>query len=177
MLEDLRAFAADTKWQRDAFESLTEQKFVFPLDETLEITGKIDRLDRSPNGRVYVIDYKYSAAARTKGKLKDENLLQAPLYMMAAERAFHIKPDGMFYVGLKAGIEYVGWSGHGLLNSLPLPENWQEIARERILQAVAQVRAGRVEVAPANPDSCRFCDFRDVCRVQLRKAAVVAEGA
>jgi ATP-dependent helicase/DNAse subunit B len=177
MLEDLKAFAKDAEWQRDGFQSSMEKKFVFPLDETLEISGQIDRLDVAPDGRAYVIDYKYSAAQRIKAKLKDENLLQAPLYMMAAEHAFKVQPDGMFYVGVKAGVEYVGWSASGLLDSVPLPENWQQAAKERILRAVGQVRAGRVEVSPANPDNCRFCDFRDVCRVQVRKAAVVAETA
>jgi hypothetical protein len=118
-----------------------------------------------------VIDYKDSAAQRTKGRLKDENLLQAPLYMMAAERAFGVTPDGMFYVGLKGGIEYVGWSHSGILSSLPLPDNWLEIAERRTLQAMHEIRAGRVEVAPANPANCRFCDCRDVCRVN--PAAVI----
>ena len=53
------------------------------------------------DGNAYVIDYKYSAAQRTKGRLKDENLLQAPLYIMAAKEAFGVEPDGVFYVGLK----------------------------------------------------------------------------
>jgi hypothetical protein len=30
-----------------------------------------------------------------------------------------------------------------------------------------------VEVAPANPASCRFCDCRDVCRVTTRVTSTV----
>lgn len=190
MREDLLAFARDTEWPRADFDSLMEQKFAFPLDDTaarahglrtppddtLEISGRIDRLDTAADGRAYVIDYKYSAAQRTKSRLKDENLLQAPLYMMAAERAFGVKPDGMFYIGLKAGVEYVGWSRSGILKSLPLPEDWLEIAQRRTLEAMRQIRAGRVEVAPANPANCRFCDCRDICRVTAGMAAEVAEG-
>jgi hypothetical protein len=109
--------------------------------------------------------------------LKDENLLQAPLYMMAAERTFGVKPDGMFYVGLKAGVEYAGWSNSGILDSLPIPEDWLEIAQRRTIQAMQEIRAGRVEVAPANPANCRFCDCRDICRVNLGVVAALAETA
>ena len=57
------------------------------------MSGRIDRLDIAPDGSAYVIDYKYSAAQRVKDKLKNENLLQAPLYLMAAERpGVHSRP-------------------------------------------------------------------------------------
>jgi ATP-dependent helicase/DNAse subunit B len=167
MREDLLAFAANTEWQRADYQSRTEEKFAFALAESLEISGRIDRIDVAADGRAYVIDYKYSAAQRTKSRLKDENLLQAPLYMMAAKKFFGVEPDGMFYVGLKAGVEYVGWSRSGLLKSLPIPENWLEIAERRTLQAMHEIRSGRVEVAPANPANCRFCDCRDICRVSV----------
>jgi hypothetical protein len=99
--------------------------------------------------------------------------------MMAAERDLGIKPDGVFYVGLKASVEYLGWSRSGILKSLPIPENWLETAERRTLQAMQEIRSGRVEVAPANPAKCRFCDCRDICRVSVTADAAVelAEGA
>ncbi|HEV2445973.1 MAG TPA: PD-(D/E)XK nuclease family protein, partial [Candidatus Sulfopaludibacter sp.] len=176
MLDDLRAFAADARWQRDGFTSRMEEPFEFALDESLAITGKIDRIDTAPDGRAYVIDYKYSAAQRTRARKKDQNLLQAPLYLLAAEKVLGVKPAGMFYVGLKGGVEYVGWSDTGILDSAPLPENWLEKTAERALQAAAEIRAGRVEPRPAKPDNCRFCDFRDVCRFAPPAAEAMAEG-
>jgi len=41
---------------------------------------------------------------------------------------------------------------------------------------VAAIRSGRMEVAPSDRDKCRYCDFRDVCRVAGEEAAL-AEGA
>jgi CRISPR/Cas system-associated exonuclease Cas4 (RecB family) len=41
---------------------------------------------------------------------------------------------------------------------------------------VAAIRSGRMAVAPSDRDKCRYCDFRDVCRVAGEEAAV-AEGA
>ena len=188
MREDLLTFAANTEWPRAQFQSRTEEKFAFELvarahglrtpDDAVEISGRIDRLDTAADGRAYVIDYKYSAAPGIKDRVKDESLLQGPLYMMAAERHFGVKPDGVFYVGLKAGVKYDGWSRTGLLKSLPIPENWLEIAERRTLRAMHEIRAGRVEVAPANPAKCRYCDCRDICRVNPAvTAAADAEAA
>ena len=169
MLDDLRGFAADNQWPRGDFQSRMEEKFVFQLDESLAISGKIDRLDTAPDGRAYVIDYKYSGAQSTKEKVKDESLLQAPLYLMAAEEYFGLKAAGMFYVGLKGGVVYAGWK--------EIPEGWLERKKEQTLQMVAEIRAGRVDVAPANPDKCRYCDFRDVCRVEAGGAEALVEVA
>jgi ATP-dependent helicase/DNAse subunit B len=176
MREDLLEFIADEEWPRVQFQSRTEEKFIFPLDPLLEISGRIDRIDVAADGKAYVIDYKYSAAQRTKGRLKDENLLQAPLYYLAAKEAFGVEPDGVFYAGLKKGVEYVGWSHSGFLGSNPIPEDWLEKARARTLQAALEIRGGRVEVAPSNPANCRFCDCRDVCRVTTRVTTRVTAG-
>jgi ATP-dependent helicase/DNAse subunit B len=169
MLDDLRGFAADGHWPRGDFQSRMEERFVLRLDASLAISGKIDRLDTAPDGRAYVIDYKYSGAQSTKEKVKDESLLQAPLYLMAAEECFGLKAAGMFYVGLKGGVVYAGWK--------EIPEGWLERKKEQTLQVVAEIRAGRVDVAPANPDKCRYCDFRDVCRVAAGEAEALVEVA
>ncbi len=171
MLDDLRGFVADLRWPRGEFQSVTEKEFRFALDDSLTISGKIDRIDTAPDGRAYVIDYKYSAAQRTKARLTDERLLQAPLYLLGAEEGLGIKAAGMFYVGLKRKVEYAGWSDSGMLDSIPLPEDWLRKTAERTLQAAAEIRAGRVEAHPADRDSCRFCDYRDVCRVESAAAA------
>jgi hypothetical protein len=42
---------------------------------------------------------------------------------------------------------------------------------------VAEIRRGRVEIVPADRDSCRFCDARDVCRIEVAAATAEAEGA
>ncbi len=180
MLEDLRAFAASDKWPRDGFRSRTEEKFQFPLGDSLGISGKIDRLDVAPDGTAYVIDYKYSGAQRTRERLRNENLLQAPLYLMAAGQHFGLKPAGMFYIGLKHGIVYAGWKDSALdvpYDGDPFPPDWLDRAAERTLQVVGEIRAGRIEVAPADKDNCRFCDARDICRIETQPAVAGEAGS
>ncbi|HUK18104.1 MAG TPA: PD-(D/E)XK nuclease family protein [Bryobacteraceae bacterium] len=177
MLDDLKAFAADDQWPREGWRSRLEEPFTLALEAGLEIAGKIDRLDVAEDGRAYVFDYKYSNPQNTRGRRKSELLLQAPLYLLAAQRCFGARPAGMFYIGLKGAVAYEGWSADGLLKGEPLPENWLELAAGRSLRAVEEIRAGRVEPAPAEPEKCRFCDCRDVCRVSVGQAEALAEGA
>jgi len=79
-------------------------------------------------------------------------------------------------------VVYAGWSEAPVAEfpHVELPGNWREHAEERTLQVVEEIRSGRVAVKPADVENCRFCDYRDVCRVQLRQAAIEemeAEGA
>jgi hypothetical protein len=169
MLDDLQRFTTQDQWPRAAWQSQTEIPFAFPLAEGLEISGRIDRLDVAPDGRTFVIDYKYSAAQRVKDKLTNLNLMQAPLYLLAAEH-LDFRPAGMFYVGVKGGIQYAGWSDDGRFDSLPLPENWLPSTSGRTLQIVDEIRRGRVAILPADRDSCRFCDAKDICRIEVSAA-------
>ena len=89
MLDDLRAFATNTEWPRAGFQSRTEEKFGFTLAEGLEVYGRIDRLDVAPDGRAYVVDYKYMQRA--------EHQAQAEQRAVAASAAL---PDGR---GARAG--------------------------------------------------------------------------
>ena len=173
--DDLSRFAEDGRWRRQDFASRLEENFEFQLDETLLLRGKIDRLDTAPDGRAYVVDYKYSNPATTRGKLTDENLLQAPLYAMGAREQFGVRVAGVFYLGLKKEVKYAGWSEDGFLDSLPIPDDWLAEARRKTLRVVEEIRAGRIEPNPADPARCRQCDYRDACRSRARHAA--AEGA
>jgi hypothetical protein len=61
------------------------------------------------------------------------------------------------------------------MDSLALPENWLEITRARTLRMVEEIRGGRVEIIPADRDSCRFCDAKDICRIEVGGVATEAE--
>ena len=164
MLADLRALVEDPAWTQ-GYEIRTEQKFRYKLGGDVEISGRIDRVDVTPNDGAYVIDYKYSGAQNTKNLGTNENLLQPQLYMLAVERFFKLRPEGMSYWGFKGGMQRTPWMQF---------EPSQAI--ETASRAAGEVRAGRVEPHPADPDKCRLCDYRDVCRFVVA-APALAEGA
>jgi ATP-dependent helicase/DNAse subunit B len=172
MLDDLLRFAERDPWDREAFTSEMELPFEFELAPGIGVRGRIDRIDRAPDGRAYVIDYKYSRAANVKDKLENGSLLQAPLYLIAAEKLRQIRPAGVFYAGLRAGLEYAGWSEEPLLKSVPMPERWLEATRERVLAIVEEIHSGRIAIAPADPGRCAWCDARDLCRIEQTEALV-----
>jgi hypothetical protein len=45
-----------------------------------------------------------------------------------------------------------------------------ERTRERALGIVEEIRQGKVSIRPADPDKCRWCDVKDVCRVDQAAA-------
>ena len=170
MLDDLTIFSHAERFPAGTFQSRMEEKFEFALDDGLAISGKIDRLDVAADGTAYVVDYKYSNAQNTKNRRDNTNLLQAPLYLMAVEKFFGLKAAGMYYLGLKGGIEPAGWE------AADLDPDWLDQSRTRTLAIVEQIRAGRMEVAPADRDKCRFCDCADVCRIEIAEPQIATEG-
>ncbi len=164
MRNDLRRFAEDKQWPA-IFQSAAEQEFKFELEDGFVIKGRIDRLDQTPEGLGFVIDYKYSK--NFKEKLTDPKLLQGPLYLMAAERAF-------------GQVKYVGWS-QAVMDLKPEPErftpDWLNAAQVRSIAAAQQIIAGHTAPAPYDLSKCDYCAYRDVCRYDAQAGAQTSEGA
>jgi ATP-dependent helicase/DNAse subunit B len=165
MLADLRALVTNPCWT-SVYETRAELDFQFSLASGIEIKGRIDRIDVTPDGGAYVIDYKYSGAQNTKNRASDQSLLQAQLYLLAVERFFKLRPEGMSYWGFKGAIQQTAWAPFA-----PRP------AIETALRVAAEIRAGQVAPDPADTGKCRWCDFRDVCRFAAAAAPELAEGA
>jgi ATP-dependent helicase/DNAse subunit B len=165
MLADLRALVEDPTWA-PRHEIRVEQKFHYILGADVEISGRIDRIDVTPDGGAHVIDYKYSGAQNTKGLAANQNLVQPQLYLLALERVFGLRPEGMAYWGLKGGFQRTPWMPFDPAQTI-----------ETTLRIAGEVRAGRVEPHPADPDKCRFCELRDVCRFVVAAPALAEEAS
>ena len=177
MLTDLHRFAQKECWPAN-YHSEVEISCNFELAGGLGIRARIDRLLKAPDGRGFVIDYKYSKTS--KDKVANPDLLQGPLYWLAAERAFGLQPAGMYYCSLRDGLEYAGWgeqpewlAGTAIQ---PFSHEWLESAIERSVDASRQIVTGRIMPCPSDLSKCRLCDFKDVCRYE-GAVTVVAEGA
>ena len=171
LFEDVRAFAAFEGGPEKGIETRTEQAFEYELEEGLRIRGRVDRLEILAGNRGFVVDYKYSSAARTRQRVNDDNSLQPPLYLLAVERFFGLAPAGMQYCALRGGVKYEGpWRA-------PFEPGWIEGAIARSVEAAARIRAGEIAPQPAGGEPCDWCANRDVCRYDGASQAMTAEGA
>jgi ATP-dependent exoDNAse (exonuclease V) beta subunit len=127
---------------------LLEQPFSLRVDG-LRLTGRIDRVDRHPDGGYEVIDYKTGSAKRAADLQRD---LQLGVYALAAREVFHFDPLSLSYYYLETS-ERV---------TVDKPQERLEEDRQTIVKVAEGIRA---ELFPARPDrmKCSGCDFRLLC--------------
>ncbi|MDY7080694.1 MAG: PD-(D/E)XK nuclease family protein [Chloroflexota bacterium] len=128
-------------------------------EQSLQLRGYIDRVDRAPDGRIRIIDYKAGSTPIPARDLTDGYRLQLPLYAMAAERALDAQVASGFYWHIgsakPSGLKLEKYEG-GVVGAM-------ETAVAHAMQIVAAVRAG--QFAPTPPDSgCpAFCPAVTFC--------------
>jgi len=183
-LELLRHFEAFLEEGRLALGWRTEAEvqFELPISPELTIRGRIDRLDIGPENQALVIDYKYSAAQKVRERVKASDageLVQAGAYLLAAEQVLKLNPVGMLYCGLKKEIVWEGWhvplqglEDKGTVGTAESLREQMEATLAKISESHQAIVSGRLEVKPTDDDKCRYCDFRDACRVEGRERAV-----
>jgi len=166
--------------------SRTEADFQFALTPELTIQGRMDRVDISPEGEALVIDYKYSASNKVRERVEESeagNLVQAGLYMLAAERALGLNPIGMVYCGVKRETSWGGWrlevaglEGVGEGRSRQQLRELMEQSAQRAIEVHTALRSGDISVRPLDGKKCAWCDFQDACRVETLAAETAAAG-
>ena len=125
-----------------------ERKFDLDLGP-YRVTGRVDRVDRRPDGSLELIDYKTGAA------LDPERLggdLQLTLYRLAAERAWGVEPSVLTYYYVMEAARVEVESG---------PEDLERVERT-VAEVGEAILAQDFEPTPS-PGTCAWCDFRTVC--------------
>ncbi len=148
--------------------------------------GAIDRVDRAPDGRALVLDYKLSSKVSPREKLEEEAKLQLQLYLIAVADLWGAEAVGGLYHPLRGTSERrprgfvredsaADLAGYGLSKTDELDaEGLEELlagARRRAGEIVARMRAGRIDRDPGPRQGLRdhgicppFCDFAPICR-------------
>ena len=144
--------------------------------------GKIDRIDITASGEPggLVRDYKLSRMVTSAAKLEAEGKLQLPLYALALDRLWGIRPLGGIYEPLGATDDprprgfLRREAREGALEDLELvstdllaDDAFEEVlsrATERAGEIVAAMRAGRIDRDPIDDECPRFCTFQAICR-------------
>jgi RecB family exonuclease len=148
--------------------------------------GAIDRVDRAPDGRALVIDYKLSGSVTPREKFEEQAKLQLPLYLLAVERHWGAEPVGGLYHPLRGtsvrrprgvvteeaaeDLADYGLYSRDVVDAASLEELLAD-SRRRAGEIVARMRAGDIRRDPGprrglrNHDTCPpFCDFAPICR-------------
>lgn len=144
-----------------AFDS--DQPARLPLgDGELRLKGKIDRVDRLPDGRLVVIDYKTGSPGSYKqrkddGPFKGGRRIQAAAYAAAAAERFGA-PVARF--------EYRFPTARGQ-NEIVTYDPAQIAQAEPIVRGLLDHIARGLFVPTNDSSDCRYCDYRPICRVTV----------
>lgn len=148
--------------------------------------GAIDRVDRAPDGRAVVIDYKLAGQVTPREKFEERAKLQLPLYLLAVTEHWGADPVGALYHPLRGtssrrprgvvSAEAAGeLGGYGLYsNDVVEPEVFEEVladSRRRATEIVARMRSGDIRRDPGPRPGLRghdvcpsYCTFAPICR-------------
>jgi len=156
MLEDFIPSAFEQHFRKE-----TELRVADGEDSFL-LHGVIDRVDRAPDGRLRVIDYKsggpydFDDSAVVEGKK-----LQLPLYALAARDALHLgEPDDGFYWH----VQHARPSPFTLRGFLTRQgQSAIDLAVAKAWEAVRGVRAGEFLPSPPSTGCPGYCPAVGVC--------------
>jgi ATP-dependent helicase/DNAse subunit B len=166
-------------------ESEEVEQPVLELDDW-RLHGAIDRVDRAPDGRALVLDYKLSSRVSPREKLEEEAKLQLQLYLIAVAQLWGAEIVGGLYQPLRATSERrprglvtedaaVDLDGYRLSKTDKVDaERFDELlldARRRAGAIVTRMRSGQIDRDPGPRPGLRdhgvcppFCDFAPICR-------------
>ncbi|HEY6779813.1 MAG TPA: ATP-dependent DNA helicase, partial [Thermoleophilaceae bacterium] len=146
------AAALERYWQQvrdsDAEPVWFERSFAFKLGPHL-LRGRVDRVDRRPDGSYELIDYK-TGKSKTEQELRED--VQLSLYQMGARESWKLETSAQSYFYVLTG------------EKVPVSHSPEEL--ERVSGTVAEIADGilaqEFEPKPSY-DICRFCDYRIIC--------------
>lgn len=129
---------------KDSFEDY--EKMIKPLDGESFISGKFDRVDKTENGNLRVVDFK-------TGK-NSNNFFQLEFYKLLAEINFNIKVDKVsFYYLLDKKIK-----------DFDVSQVETDDIKQKILEKIDKIKKEK-DFKPSPTQLCNHCDFKEICPV------------
>jgi len=136
----------------------------YPVGErTLRVHGRIDRVDRLPDGRLRVVDFKtgspWTYGSAGKGPFHGGRHLQAGIYAAIAEQQLGVTVDRFEYrfPTLKGGNHVAAY-----------PREELELTSEIVGGLLEHPRTGAF-VPTTDKSDCSYCDAAPICRAKLDK--------
>lgn len=166
-----RRVSATERWE--ALSSQTEVELEIAFSGGIRVNGRADRIDLLNERDCLIVDYKSGKVGNVERMADSATRLQGPLYALGARERFGYNTVAMMYIAVREDKRF-GWGSvpGAELGLQEMPPNWMEDARGRAEERIRDFLGGAVHADPADPDGCRWCDFRNACRVEQRGALV-----
>jgi len=133
---------------KDVFQ--VEYKFNFSMDG-VPLTGFIDRIDLTPNGKLKILDYK-TGRSFDKSRVRDES--QLTLYQIAAQELLgkEVEEVGLYHLNSLTLMYVPAHSG-----------SHQNKVRELVGKSARGIHEKKFDPAPDVNGHCRWCDYIQIC--------------
>ncbi len=143
----------------------------------LELSGRIDRLDRLAAGGHALIDYKTGRPTPKAWQNERPDDPQLPLYALSAPEEI----SAVAYAKLQTGaMKYMGFARDKDKGFVAEAKDWGALLNgwRKELEALGSgFASGDARVDPKNGlATCRYCDLHTLCRVHERMSALEDEG-
>jgi DNA helicase II / ATP-dependent DNA helicase PcrA len=125
----------------------TEESFEIRIGDTV-VVGRIDRIDRRPDGTVAIIDYK---TGKSRSQEDADESLQLSLYAIAAHQKWGYKVGALVFYNLDGNVPVTTRRYESDLVG----------ARERVKLAADGIASNIFEATTGN--HCNFCAYRTLC--------------
>ena len=143
-----------------------EKEFTVSLAEDVTLTGKIDRIDRLPDGKIRVVDYKTGKLKARPDYLDD---FQMPIYAWAVQEHLGEKLDSVEVIGLKEVKELkegptleraiLPWEDG---SKYALTTERLESVKKRVADIIVGIREGKFDATPEER-RCGWCRYNLLC--------------
>jgi RecB family exonuclease len=132
--------------------------------EGIPVTGKVDRIDRLPDGRLSVLDYK-TGKALASARIEED--AQLTMYQLACESQLGAQVGRLVFYHLPSHKEHtVGRRSDEQVGGL----------RRRIVDTADGIMAERFDPKPSE-GACRWCDFKAYCPIFSAPPTAAPAGA
>lgn len=168
----------------------TEQELLWSLPR-MQLTLRLDRIDRHADGSTVIVDYKTGRGTTTRWEDPRPASPQLMLYQLAidSERR-HPETGALLYARINVeepgydgiafddsvypGLSFAGHKSVAQADWPSLKQYWQRV----VTQLADEFLQGYAAVQPARRDSCTYCHLGSLCRIaELRGAGSELEDA
>ncbi len=163
----IRTIEQDEGWHAERLEAYFAGQKPVSVEvngETLQLylRGVIDRVDRDEQGHVRIIDYKTGGASSyTNKRVEDGELLQMPLYALAAEQIFELGKvrDGFYWHILAAQASALNLADYDTKHAEPASVT----AMCNAWKAIEGIMAGQFVPSPPSKGCPSYCPAAGFC--------------